>query len=358
MKDSSYAQEQMPSDQRRSVIICDRRPASFSETTVSIIFYEDGHRRERAIRVGSSTNFEDVVVGLVHGVSRLPREDGSGIASAKDFARFCFRKSREIYSNTGQAFRSNQALYDVRSFEPNNIAHLLLDILPLSLHAQSVLNGEMMTVFRDVRGPFRELLDILEVKSTFTSRRLEGQLVRVRGTRGLSAHDLLGVFDLPSITLIPEIYSKLSFTSPYAAEKVFIARRGARSLLNHAEVQRVLESYGYQTIYMEDYSVRDQLGIAAHAKHVVAIHGAGMAGLIMNRGLDSIVEFLPPNVYHDFFPVCFSRRVKQYVQLMPDFDERIQHCDWPVISALKAEPFSVNISDLERALDTINTGSR
>lgn len=343
-----------PPSRRDSIVVLGRRPAAPNRREVSLHYAENGQRRHRTLTVGRPTSFEDVVVAVVDGASPLPKDADGWPRTLRDGARVAYHKLRAARSHLAAPLRAAVPMYDVRAVEPNNVAHLLLGILPLGLHAADVLGGEMTCVFRDVRGPHRELLDVLGVKATFTSRRLAGRMVRVRGTRGLSAHDLLDVFDVPNITFVPTIYDRFAFPS-WGPDRIFIARRGQRSLLNQAEVERILGSRGYETVFMEDHPVVDQLGLASHARHVVAVHGAGMASLVMNRGLESVIELLPPNVYHDLYPICLSDRVKRYVLLMPEFDERIQHCDWPEILSHKSAPFAADLQALERALDEAGT---
>lgn len=67
------------------------------------------------------------------------------------------------------------------------------------------------------------------------------------------------------------------------AKRIFIARLGTGSLLNQTEVERLVAARGYRTVFMEDHPVAEQLGLASRARTVVAVHGAGRAGLVMNR---------------------------------------------------------------------------
>jgi hypothetical protein len=312
---------------------------------------EDGKLQHRTLDVGRPTEFEDVVVALVEGTSPLPIILNGFPRTLREGARFTYHALREMSSSVAAPFRSPNPMLDVRSIEPNNFAHLLLEVFPLYLFARRSLQSEVTCVFRNVQGRFRELIDFFEVDAAFTTRRLEGEIVKVSGTRALSAYDLLSTFDSPIITFLPDTFDHYSFDAPRRIEKMYIARRGTRSLLNHGEVERLLAARGYETIYMEDHSIPDQLGLAAQAKHVVAIHGAGMASLIMNRKLSSVIEFLPRQVFHSLYPVTLSGRVDRYIMLMPEYDERNQYRGWSTLWAYKNEPFAVDLASLERALD-------
>lgn len=335
-----------------SVTIHSRQPVSERVQEVTLHLSGPNGPSRWNLTVSRPTRFEDVIVGVTEGKSSLPPSSAAWRWTPKGAARFAYHRARELRSQWQPPLRHDLPMFDVRAVEPNNIAHLLLLILPLSLHLQEVLDGQVTTVFRDLQHPWREVLEVLGVNATFTSRRLEGPMARIRGTRGLAAHDLLDVFDVPAISVVPDPYRNPSLDRPGNPDRIFIARRDARSLLNQSEVERILTSHGYETIFMEDHPIIEQFALAASARHVVAVHGAGMAGLVMNPKLDSVIELLPPNVYHDFYPLCLAGRAKEYGLLMPGFDERIQHCDWSTILAHKNAPFAVDLNALEGALDT------
>ena len=105
---------------------------------------------------------------------------------------------------------------------------------------------------------------------------------------------------------------------------------------------------------MEDYSLRDQLSIGAHAKHVVAIHGAAMSFLILDNRIDLTIELLPANNYAAGFPVALGPRVRHYEQIIPNFDRKVQHVGWPAIMHFKNIPFSVDTSFLAKRLAYIH----
>ncbi|MGB3560518.1 MAG: glycosyltransferase family 61 protein, partial [Geitlerinemataceae cyanobacterium] len=77
-------------------------------------------------------------------------------------------------------------------------------------------------------------------------------------------------------------------------ERVFISRKGTRSLLNEKEIEAVLQDYGFQKVYYEDISVSEQWSISKNAKVVVGIHGAALCSLLFNRNAVKLVELFHP----------------------------------------------------------------
>jgi hypothetical protein len=335
----------------KSVSIRDRKPVPTNQCDVDLLYAVNGKRVDRRATLYRPTKFDEIVAAVVDDdTSSIPTGEIPRLNSPRDAARFAYRMLRDLRARMEQPMRSEKPLFDTRSFEPNNFSHLLIDIIPLCRFANNALGGNVRHVFRKVEGPFRELLDIFEIDVMLTERRVGGSIVRIRGTRGLSAYDMLGTFDVPAITVIPDIYDDVSFKSTRQADKIFIGRRGHRSLLNNADVVQFLARQGYETIYMEDHPVREQLEIAASAKHVVAVHGAGMGALVLNKSLESVVELLPPHVFHQHFPISLSRNVKRYAVVMPEYDEAVPQSGWPALVAYKHSPFSVDLPSLERAL--------
>jgi capsular polysaccharide biosynthesis protein len=147
---------------------------------------------------------------------------------------------------------------------------------------------------------------------------------------------------------MPDVYSNIDFASSTKFERMFLARRGARRLGNQDELETLASRYGYATVFMEDYSVLEQLSIGAQAKHVIAIHGAAMSFLVMSKKILSVIELMPPNVYHEFYPVCLGAKVGCYQQIIPDFDPAVAHSGWSAVEYFKNRPFSVDIRLLDR----------
>jgi len=242
----------------------------------------------------------------------------------------------------------------MRGIEPNNMAHLLLEAIPYCLYARSIVGPEMRVLSRPLTTQFSGLLSIFGILPLQEMRRVTGNFIRIRGTRGLAVYNLLETFDCNGITFFPDVYQKMEFSSDVKLERVFLARRGPRSLINQADVEKVLKKYGYKTIFMEDYSLRDQLSIGAQAKHVVALHGAAISLLIMNKKIDSVIELMPPNVYHHIFSVCLGPRVARYEQIIPEYDWAVPHSGWQAIAYFKNRAFATNANLLDKILSEIH----
>jgi Glycosyltransferase 61 len=302
--------------------------------------------------------FEKLLTVLIDEVSLPPKMQSAPIANAKDVLGWLRTKSNMLLAEYRPLARFTQPVLDTRHINAaNNLAHLLIDVLPVCLFARDTIGLNISFVFSDfpraLELKIRDLLGVLGIIPFIATGRICGPIIHIRGSRGLSVFSLHSAFDCPMLTFFPEVYQRYDFRTSTRFDKVFIARRGNRALTNHSEVECFLGARGYTTIYMEDFSVRDQMSIGAQAQHVVAVHGAAMAFLALGKNIESVIELSPPHVYHELFPVALGCKVQNYVLLIPTFDERVTQ-KWDAILHFKNSAFEVDLGQLDLALALIN----
>jgi Glycosyltransferase 61 len=340
----------------RVKIISEETPPPVGPISVAVHYLESGIQKTITVQMKLPTYFDSIVVSIVPEILPSLSKPQIGLSSLRDMARFGYHTARNFEASILPPLVMRRPIFDTRSWEPNNMAHLLLDLIPYSLYARRAVGPEVGILFRKLGKRFCQLLEIFGIIPIFERRRVEADVVNIRGTRGLAVYDLKlpHTFDCFGISFVPDVYSEMDFSSSTKWERVFLARRGPRSLINGSEVEEIVARFGYRTVFMEDYSLLEQLSIGAQAKHVVAIHGAAMSFLIMSRRIDSIIELLPQNNYAAGFPVALGSRVREYVQIIPSFDRNVQHVGWPAIVGFKDLPFAVDTSLLGKLLSSIH----
>ncbi|TCU52240.1 uncharacterized protein DUF563 [Novosphingobium sp. PhB57] len=244
---------------------------------------------------------------------------------------------------------------DTRHIEPNNVSHLLMDIVPLCLSARRAV-GDAAFVFRPLQPAFRDLLLQFGIDPLCTYRPVSGEKLSFRLARGLSQFGIEAHFDAPLYSYTGEVYTDHG-AAPSGRRKLFISRRGPRSPLNAAQLDAMLEARGFTVVYMEDHAIPDQIALMQEADDVVAIHGAALAYLALKARTSRVIEIMPPSVYHDHFPIGIGHKVDRYVQLIPSFDENVQYQGWAEIYRHKQSPFHVDLAQLEEALDESTPGA-
>lgn len=88
--------------------------------------------------------------------------------------------------------------------------------------------------------------------------------------------------------------------------RVFLARRKTRAIANQPEVEALLSTHGFVTIYPEDLDAALQFRLFDEAEVIVAVHGAGLAPLLYRQPgsrLRLLIQILPCGHMTDVFRV-------------------------------------------------------
>ena len=78
-------------------------------------------------------------------------------------------------------------------------------------------------------------------------------------------------------------------------DKIYINRNNAklRKISNHNEVEQLLESQGFKSVILENYSFLEQVSILKNAKYVIGVHGAGLANAMFMKENGALLELSP-----------------------------------------------------------------
>jgi hypothetical protein len=334
-------------------VISEEDLPAMSPTSVTVHYFQSGIYRSMTIGMQRPTYFDKLVVARVREILPAPQMPSIRIESLRSAARYAYHAGMGLNGAMRRPRMFDAPVLDLRGVEPNNISHLLLDAIPYCLRARAAAVSNTVFLFRKMAPRFAELLQIFDIVPRYEPGKVAANVIKLRGARGLAVFNLIDTFDCTAFSFFPDTYLPFDFSSSTGFDRIFLARRGPRSLLNHGEIERVVAAYGYRTVFMEDYSLRDQLSIGARARHVVALHGAAMSLLAVNRGIESIVEILPPHNQPAFFPVALGPRVRRYEQIIPDFDPAVVH-SWPESVRFKDLPFSVDATLLAKLLAEIH----
>lgn len=79
--------------------------------------------------------------------------------------------------------------------------------------------------------------------------------------------------------------------------RVFLSRdinKYNRCLNNESDIRQLLKSYGFEIIYAEHLSIREQIQLFSETKYLIALHGAGLVQqLFMDYNEAHIIEIMP-----------------------------------------------------------------
>ncbi len=169
--------------------------------------------------------------------------------------------------------------HDVRSWGGENIAHAILGGALSSLACQHAIRNagidETITTLipAKTKSYVRELYHILGISTLLTDQQVSGQLVQTN----LSPAAFVSVAE----GLLPtSLVDRLEANSNRHPKRIYVARRGSRSIRNADEIESLMIENGFTIIYPEQLPVMEQLRYFWHADTVAGIHGAALAMML------------------------------------------------------------------------------
>ncbi|MCS6821525.1 MAG: glycosyltransferase family 61 protein [Microscillaceae bacterium] len=129
--------------------------------------------------------------------------------------------------------------------------------------------------------------------------------------------------------------------------KVYISRAKAhkRKILNEQAVIEILQNYGYEIHFFEDYSLEKQIEIMSQTKFLISIHGAGLTNMLFMPQGGQILELRTENDMHNncYFSLASDLGHDYYYQLNKSCAKDTQNSD-----------IQVDIEILKKNLETIH----
>ena len=128
-----------------------------------------------------------------------------------------------------------------------------------------------------------------------------------------------GTIEFLRQTFLPQV----SLAKTSSAQKIYVSRAKAKSrqLVNEAEVARLLASYGFKTIFLEEMSVLEQIAIFANAETIVTPHGSGLTNLVFCSPDTKVIEIFSPNyIRTDYWMISQYLQLQHYYTVGQSFD--------------------------------------
>ena len=236
--------------------------------------------------------------------------------------------------------------------------HWMIDVLPrIGLLRASGLELDRIDGFaiNSLSAPFqRETLDILGIpadKCIESDRHphIQAQQLVVPSFPGYLDWVPRGTIEFLRQTFLGD--RDLSLPKDGGSRRIYISRAKAqyRQLLNEAEAIALLETFGFESVCLEDLSVIAQAQLFASAEAIVAPHGGGLTNLVFCQPNTTVVELFSPNyVRTDYWMISQQLQLQHYYILGQDF-----HCHYLLQLMHQnslTEDIWINIDSLRAAL--------
>lgn len=176
-------------------------------------------------------------------------------------------------------------ILDSRYEIDGNIAHIMTGVAPRLLAAQKICDRVTLVLRSRATDMAKNIYKLLGASILCTDKDINGKLI-------LADDQSQGAYDASYNAL----FGELTFEgfNPQTPEKVFISRKGTRSLINESEVEQSLQAYGFKKYYFEDIPISEQWSVARNAKVIVGMHGAALSNLVFNSKKVKLIELFHP----------------------------------------------------------------
>ncbi len=241
--------------------------------------------------------WEPRILEIAHAAERLQRRSIE-FSVCPDSTRSLNISVRNPYKRLYRKFATpiqyrDGYLFDTRYEVDGNIAHILGCIAIKALVARSQFPNLTLILRENPHRMAIEAYKLLGFPVICTNRNVEGNLVVMSDQN-----------DEPDFEPFYRTeFGQFGFEGYKSGtpERVFLARRGTRSIVNEGEIDQLLSNYGFEKLYFEDFSMAEQWSIARNAKVVVGVHGAALKNLVFNTQGVKLVELFHPGYVVDIY---------------------------------------------------------
>jgi prepilin-type processing-associated H-X9-DG protein len=233
-------------------------------------------------------------------------------------------------------FGANRAALVYEGWSKDSIYHWLCDSLPRLLTLEAVFGNEL-----DVLLPASP-----ESIGSYQERSLAWLGWKGRGCRIANEHPVrvreLYVADCVCApgqqrsSLMRVLRSRITESAvpqrrgERTAVYVSRAKATARKLINEADVKRLTEAHGFETVYLEEHTPEEQVAIMAGASIVLGTHGGGLANILYCDEGTPVVEIRNESMtdFNCYYTLAAALGLPfHYVMAAPEQPERLNYSD-------------------------------
>ena len=264
--------------------------------------------------------------------------------------------TRSIENNSGNIYQKiyrkltppmlvdGSYILDSRYETDCNIAHMMTGVVPQLLAAKKNCDKITVVLRSNATNMAKNIYNLLGASVLCTDKDIDGKLI-------LASKNSMYSYDGWYTNLFGELdFEGWNHQTP---ERIFISRKGARSLINESEVEQFLQAYGFRKYYFEDIPISEQWSVATNAKIIVGVHGAAMSHLVLNRYQVKVIELFHPGYVVDIYRnivgavggnwCAVSGQITQDVIAELDFKQQARK--------FAATPTRIDINSLQMALE-------
>lgn len=266
-----------------------------------------------------------------------------------------YRREGETYS-VEPAGRDGPVYIDVWARGAKRFSHWLFDLWPKIVLARRA--GLDLSRIIVTENPARYVDETLE--SVGLSR--AALVPATKGVLALDAATVLRVGDLRAGMWTPPwildaVRSRfLPAKAASEGRRLYVSRNRAerRRTINEDEVLALIEPLGFETIYLEEMTLREAAALFSQAEAVLAPHGAGLANIVFCRPDCRVVEYFSWHISQEYWLLAHALGLS-YACIEGEGADGRRHFELTPAerkdrNVYSPEDIRVSISDLRRVL--------
>ena len=116
---------------------------------------------------------------------------------------------------------------------------------------------------------------------------------------------------------------KINLAKTNVGKRIYVSRAKSnnRQIINEPEVNQLLTSQKFQTVFLEEMSVLEQATVFANAEVIVAPHGSGLTNLVFCSPNTKVVELFSPNYLRtDYWMISQHLQLQHYYLVGDNFE--------------------------------------
>ncbi|ELS05062.1 capsular polysaccharide biosynthesis protein [Xenococcus sp. PCC 7305] len=127
-----------------------------------------------------------------------------------------------------------------------------------------------------------------------------------------------------SINFLRDVFlAKVNLDNEKYPQKIYISRSrsSSRHVINEKEVVEKLTPLGFQTVFLEELSLTEQIALFANAKVIMSTHGSGLTNLVFCSPDTIVIELFSPHYVRTYYWIIAQQlKLKYYYYLGEVFD--------------------------------------
>jgi capsular polysaccharide biosynthesis protein len=237
----------------------------------------------------------------------------------------------------------------ISTYEGNGFFHWMFDVLPrINIIKKSGYDFDYILV-NDIHFKFQEetlrLLGVLD------------KIITLSPNKCIQANKLL-VPSFPGNTgnmpkwaceFLYMLFTPFCEVTNSNKKRLYISRSktNRRRVLNETEVISILEPLGFEVVFSEEITFKEQINLFCNAEVIVAPHGAGLSNLVFCQKKTRILELFSPNYVNVCYYALSNMMELDYYYLIGDGKRPPEFYD----PLLDTEDMIINVGSLKEILN-------